>query len=166
MNRKSRMPRTFAYCRVSTAGQTVENQVREIEAAGFSVQRSRTIGETVSGSSAIVQRPGFMKLLDRPEADDVLDSAKGPRQPLMTREGRDETAHTCRARPCFGTHSRADCRDRRQRDPAAPRSLRCELALPVVHRGASLTRRGRPPGLRHNSLGNRFVLESRFTCQE
>ncbi len=29
------MPRTFAYVRVSTAGQTTENQVREIKAAGF-----------------------------------------------------------------------------------------------------------------------------------
>ena len=66
------MPRAFAYCRVSTAGQTVENQVHEIEAAGFSVQRSRTVDEIVSGSLAIDQRPGFMKLLDRLEADDVL----------------------------------------------------------------------------------------------
>jgi DNA invertase Pin-like site-specific DNA recombinase len=28
------MPRTFAYVRVSTAGQTTENQIQEIEAAG------------------------------------------------------------------------------------------------------------------------------------
>ena len=32
------MPRTFAYVRVSTVGQTTENQVREIEAAGFKVE--------------------------------------------------------------------------------------------------------------------------------
>jgi DNA invertase Pin-like site-specific DNA recombinase len=31
------MSRTFAYARVSTADQTVANQLREIEAAGFSV---------------------------------------------------------------------------------------------------------------------------------
>jgi putative DNA-invertase from lambdoid prophage Rac len=66
------MPRTFAYCRVSTLGQTVENQIREIEAAGFAVEKRRTVAETVSGSSAIEQRPGFMKLLDRLEHDDVL----------------------------------------------------------------------------------------------
>jgi putative DNA-invertase from lambdoid prophage Rac len=66
------MPLTFAYLRVSTAGQTTENQVREIEAAGFKVERRRVISETVSGSSAIEQRPGFMKLLDRLERDDVL----------------------------------------------------------------------------------------------
>jgi DNA invertase Pin-like site-specific DNA recombinase len=31
------MPRTFAYVRVSTPGQTSENQIHEIEAAGFAV---------------------------------------------------------------------------------------------------------------------------------
>lgn len=66
------MPRTFAYCRVSTAGQTTENQVREIEGAGFKVEPRRVISETVSGSSAIEQRPGFAKLMDRLERDDVL----------------------------------------------------------------------------------------------
>ncbi len=66
------MPRTFAYVRVSTAGQTTENQVREIEAAGFKVDARRVVAETVSGSSAIEQRPGFMRLLDRLERDDVL----------------------------------------------------------------------------------------------
>jgi putative DNA-invertase from lambdoid prophage Rac len=66
------MPRTFAYCRVSTLGHTVENQIREIEAAGFGVEKRRTTTETVSGSSAIEQRRGFMKLLDRLEHDDVL----------------------------------------------------------------------------------------------
>jgi putative DNA-invertase from lambdoid prophage Rac len=66
------MPRTFAYVRVSTAGQTTENQVREIEAAGFQVDRRRVVSETVSGSSAMDQRPGFIRLLDRLEADDVL----------------------------------------------------------------------------------------------
>jgi putative DNA-invertase from lambdoid prophage Rac len=64
--------RTFGYCRVSTLGQTVENQIREIEAAGFQVEKRRLTTETVSGSSAIEQRRGFMKLLDRLEHDDVL----------------------------------------------------------------------------------------------
>ena len=66
------MARTFAYARVSTAGQTTENQVREIEAAGFKVDARRIVTETVSGSSSIDQRPGFAKLLDRLERDDVL----------------------------------------------------------------------------------------------
>jgi putative DNA-invertase from lambdoid prophage Rac len=66
------MPRTFAYVRVSTTGQTTENQVREIEAAGFKVDPRRIVSETVSGSSAIEQRAGFMRLLDKLEQDDVL----------------------------------------------------------------------------------------------
>jgi putative DNA-invertase from lambdoid prophage Rac len=66
------MPRTFAYVRVSTTGQTTDNQVREVEAAGFQVDRRRVVAETVSGSSAMEQRPGFMRLLDRLEVDDVL----------------------------------------------------------------------------------------------
>ena len=66
------MPRTFAYVRVSTGGQTTENQLREIEAAGFKVQPRRVVSETVSGSSTIEQRPGFLRLLDKLEPDDVL----------------------------------------------------------------------------------------------
>ena len=66
------MPRTIAYCRVSTLGQTAENQIREIEAAGFAVENRRLVTDTVFGSSAIEPRPNFMKLLDRLERDDVL----------------------------------------------------------------------------------------------
>jgi putative DNA-invertase from lambdoid prophage Rac len=66
------MPRTFAYVRVSTTGQTTENQIQEIEAAGFKVDPRRVVSETVSGSSAIEQRPGFIKLLNKLEQDDVL----------------------------------------------------------------------------------------------
>ncbi len=77
------MPRTFAYTRVSTAGQTTENQIREIESAGFAVDKHRVVSETVSGSSAIEQRRGFVKLLDRLERDDVLIVTK------LDRLGRD-----------------------------------------------------------------------------
>src|SRR5450631_4602394 len=66
------MPRTFAYVRVSTTGQTTENQIQEIEVAGFAVSARRVVSEIVSGSSAIAQRPGFMRLLDKLEQDDVL----------------------------------------------------------------------------------------------
>lgn len=66
------MARTFAYCRVSTTDQTTDNQVREIEASGFSIDPKRIVTETVSGSVAAVERKGFAKLLDRLEADDVL----------------------------------------------------------------------------------------------
>lgn len=66
------MSRVFAYCRVSTLEQNTENQRREIEAAGFSIQPQRLIEEYVSGSVAAAERPGFMRLLDRMENGDVL----------------------------------------------------------------------------------------------
>jgi putative DNA-invertase from lambdoid prophage Rac len=66
------MSRTFAYCRVSTVGQTTVNQVQEIKSAGFDIQPQRCIEETVSGSTSSSERKGFNKLLDRMEANDVL----------------------------------------------------------------------------------------------
>src|SRR6476646_6926564 len=66
------MARTFAYCRVSTADQTTDNQVGEIEAAGFKVDRKRVIAETVSGSITARERKGFARLLDKLEDGDVL----------------------------------------------------------------------------------------------
>jgi len=66
------MPRTFAYVRVSTASQRTENQVQEIEAAGFQINPRRVVTETISGSVAAAQRSGFIRLLDKLEADDVL----------------------------------------------------------------------------------------------
>ncbi|MFM0089015.1 recombinase family protein [Paraburkholderia sediminicola] len=66
------MTRLFCYCRVSTADQTTDNQVQEIEAAGFSVAKQRVISETVSGSVPALERKGFAKLLDRLEESDVL----------------------------------------------------------------------------------------------
>src|SRR4051794_7464289 len=66
------MPRTFAYLRVSTAGQTTDNQLQEIKAAGFKVEPRRVITETISGNVATSQRRGFTRLLDRLEPGDVL----------------------------------------------------------------------------------------------
>ena len=66
------MSRTFVYARVSTADQTTDNQVREVEAAGFKVDPKRVIAETISGSTAAMQRPGFARLVDRLETGDVL----------------------------------------------------------------------------------------------
>ena len=50
------MTRVFAYCRVSTADQTTDNQVQEIAASGFVVNGPRIITETVSGSVACRRR--------------------------------------------------------------------------------------------------------------
>lgn len=66
------MSRVFAYCRVSTADQTHENQVLEIQAAGFQIEPRRVITETVSGSTPAMERDGFRKLTDRLEERDVL----------------------------------------------------------------------------------------------
>lgn len=66
------MSRVFAYCRVSTFDQTTENQVREIDVAGFKVTPQRTITETVSGSVPTAERRGFAQLVNRLEAGDVL----------------------------------------------------------------------------------------------
>jgi putative DNA-invertase from lambdoid prophage Rac len=77
------MARVFAYVRVSTASQTSENQIREIEAAGFAVEPRRIIAETISGSIAIARRPGFAKLIDKLETGDVLVVTK------LDRLGRD-----------------------------------------------------------------------------
>ena len=66
------MTRVFAYCRVSTSDQTTDNQVQEIAASGFVVGRSRIITETVSGSVAAMERKGFLALINKLEAGDVL----------------------------------------------------------------------------------------------
>ncbi len=66
------MNRSFAYCRFSTNDQTTENQRREIEAAGFTIDKRRIVEESVSGSVAAMERPGFAKLVDRLESGDVL----------------------------------------------------------------------------------------------
>ena len=77
------MSRSFAYVRVSTLGQDTENQIKEIEAAGFSIEPHRVISETVSGSMPIARRKGFSLLLDKMEKGDVLIVTK------LDRLGRD-----------------------------------------------------------------------------
>lgn len=77
------MPRIFVYARVSTIGQTTENQVQEIKAAGFNIEPHRAITETVSGSVPISRRKEFTRLLDKMEKDDILVVTK------LDRLGRD-----------------------------------------------------------------------------
>ncbi len=66
------MSRVFAYCRVSTTDQTTQNQLLEIQVAGFQIERHRIVEESISGSVLAKERAGFMKLLDRLENGDVL----------------------------------------------------------------------------------------------
>lgn len=76
------MSRTFAYVRVSTTEQSSENQVKEIEDAGFKVEPHRIISETISGSMPTARRKGF-SLLDKIESKDILVVTK------LDRLGRD-----------------------------------------------------------------------------
>lgn len=66
------MSRVFAYCRVSTADQTTDNQVREIEAAGFALTPRRIVTEHISGSVSAMERPKFKALSEKLEDGDVL----------------------------------------------------------------------------------------------
>lgn len=66
------MSRTFIYARVSTPEQSTDNQVIEVEAAGFTVHPRRVIVECISGGVAAIARPQFAKLIDRLEPDDIL----------------------------------------------------------------------------------------------
>ena len=97
------MPRTFAYARVSTTGQTTENQIQEIEAAGFHVEPRRIVSETISGSTAIAQRRGFSKLMDRLEACDVLIVTK------LDRLGRDAIDVSSTVKALAGMGVRVHC---------------------------------------------------------
>ncbi len=97
------MPRTFAYARVSTTGQTTENQIQEIEAAGFHVEPRRIVTETISGSTAIAQRRGFAKLMDRLEAGDVLIVTK------LDRLGRDAIDVSSTVKALAGMGVRVHC---------------------------------------------------------
>ena len=66
------MSRVFAYCRVSTTDQNTSNQVQDIRAAGYKVDKRRVVEESISGSVAVKDRPSFQKLLERIEEGDVL----------------------------------------------------------------------------------------------
>lgn len=66
------MSRVFAYCRVSTADQSLDTQIHEIEAAGFNIDPRRVIAETVSGSTSAMERKGFRRLIEKLDWDDVL----------------------------------------------------------------------------------------------
>jgi len=77
------MSRTFAYVRVSTAEQNFENQIKEIESAGFTIEPHRIITDIVSGSMPTLRRKGFTRLLEKIENKDILVVTK------LDRLGRD-----------------------------------------------------------------------------
>ncbi|WP_448470812.1 recombinase family protein [Martelella sp. AMO21009] len=73
------IPRTFADVRASTAGQTTENQIQEIEAAAFKVEPRRIVAETISGRVLIAQRCDFAKIVDKLESGVILIVTKPDR---------------------------------------------------------------------------------------
>ena len=77
------MSRNFAYTRVSTTEQNTQNQIMEIQSAGFIIEPHRIVTETVSGSMPTARRKGFRLLLDKMEKGDVLVVTK------LDRLGRD-----------------------------------------------------------------------------
>lgn len=67
------MSRLFAYCRVSTNEQTIENQALAIRQAGYDVEPHRVISETVSGGVQAMKRKEFADMINHKlEAGDVL----------------------------------------------------------------------------------------------
>jgi len=74
----------FGYGRVSTKGQTTENQLHEIRAAGYQVEAEFWYAEEgVSGKVPALQRPEFIKLLAQILSGEILVVTK------LDRLGRD-----------------------------------------------------------------------------
>lgn len=72
---------TFAYGRISTAEQTIENQRIEIEAAGYAIDY--WYSDTISGKTSASQRPQFVALLSKIRDGETLIVSK------LDRIGRD-----------------------------------------------------------------------------
>lgn len=68
--------RIFAYGRVSTVNQTSDNQRLELAQAGYEVADHRWFSDTISGSVPALQRPSFVKMLDKLEPQDMLVVSK------------------------------------------------------------------------------------------
>ncbi|HAI2419941.1 TPA: recombinase family protein, partial [Escherichia coli] len=64
--------RTFLYARVSVDDLTTQNQVEAVKRAGYEVKPSRVIEETISGATPAMDRPQFVKLVDKLEEGDCL----------------------------------------------------------------------------------------------
>jgi putative DNA-invertase from lambdoid prophage Rac len=77
------MSRLFFYGRVSTLEQSPENQLLEIEQAGYIVDPKRVVLEKISGSVPADARPGYKKLKERLESSDIFLVSK------LDRLGRD-----------------------------------------------------------------------------
>jgi putative DNA-invertase from lambdoid prophage Rac len=68
--------RTYLYARVSTTEQTTDNQVLLAAQAGYIVEPHRVHTETISGTVPAMERPKFLKLVEKLEKGDTLVVAK------------------------------------------------------------------------------------------
>lgn len=83
--------------------EVTENQIREIDAAGFAIEPHRIVAEAISGSMAIAQREGFSRLLNKMEKGDVLIVTK------LDRLGRDAIDVSTTAAKLEGIGIRVHC---------------------------------------------------------
>lgn len=75
---------TFAYLRVSTKDQTTEQQLAQLEGAGYQIEKDRVyVEQGVSGKVPALQREQFSKLNERMDSGDSLIVTK------LDRLGRD-----------------------------------------------------------------------------
>lgn len=75
---------TFAYLRVSTKDQTTEQQLAQLEGAGYQIEKDRAyVEQGVSGKVPALQREQFSKLNERMDSGDSLIVTK------LDRLGRD-----------------------------------------------------------------------------
>jgi putative DNA-invertase from lambdoid prophage Rac len=66
------MSRVFAYCSVPHKGQSIDDQVQQIAAAGFDVPQHHTIKEIISGGVVSCERRVFNKLMNDLRGGDAL----------------------------------------------------------------------------------------------
>jgi len=84
---------TFVYVRVSTIGQTTENQILEIEQAGY--EPDAMYSDTISGKIPAMGRPEFSKMMD------TIRRTRKPKRLIVTkldRLGRDASDITSTVR--------------------------------------------------------------------
>ncbi len=67
------MSRIFAFCRISHVERNPGNQIIAIRNAGYDVEPSRVITETISGTVSALEHPEFATLVNhKMEAGDTL----------------------------------------------------------------------------------------------
>lgn len=69
------MPKVFGYLRVSTKGQTTENQKKEILDKGFAVDEWIS-EDAVSGTVEAFKRPQFKRMVEMAQAGDIVVTVK------------------------------------------------------------------------------------------